>query len=471
VWVLAVAGPALLTLAALAPHSAAFRGGFQQFSALVLVVTLAAVGGMRPALTAAVLTALGQAFSFAPPFMHPRIGLLPSAVTMGAFAIAGVGVSTLTRRLSHLAAEQAAFRRLALLVAHMAPEQELFAAAAEEAGRLMGADYVCLGQYQSGKIVSVAAWRRPHRCLRTSGQRPVFRGLARALSQAGRSAAMDDIADVCGPLADIARAHGARSAVVLPIRIGERIWGMMLAGSATGLAPKTCPRRCADSFADLLAAAVSNAESLAELMASRARVLAATDEARRQIERDLHDGAQQRLISLSLAVRSAQATARPVSGRLGDELGSVADGLTSVLDDLRQLARGIHPTVLSQGGLVPALKALARRSIVPVELDVEPIARLPEQVEVAAYYVVSEALANAAKHSDASVVRIGAEVTHKVLHLRVIDDGHGGADPGMGTGLVGVRDRVEALGGTIAVHSPAGVGTSLDAQLPLAARH
>jgi signal transduction histidine kinase len=203
-------------------------------------------------------------------------------------------------------------------------------------------------------------------------------------------------------------------------------------------------------------------------MASRARVLAATDEARRQIERDLHDGAQQRLISLTLAVRSAQGTARPVSGRLGDELGSVADGLTSVLEDLRQLARGIHPTVLSEGGLVPALKALARRSIVPVKLDVQAIARLPEQVEVAAYYVVSEALANAAKHSDASVVRIGTEVTHKVLHLRVIDDGHRGADPGQGSGLVGVRDRVEALGGTIAVHSPTGAGTSLDAHLPLA---
>jgi K+-sensing histidine kinase KdpD len=142
----------LLTLAALPLHSAAFRGGFQ-FSALVLVVTLAVAGGMRPAVTALVLTTLGQAFFFAPPFMNPHVGLLPSAITVAAFAIAGVAVATLTRRLSHLAAEQAAFRRLALLVAQMAPEQELFLAAAEEAGRLMGADYVCLGQYQSGKIV------------------------------------------------------------------------------------------------------------------------------------------------------------------------------------------------------------------------------------------------------------------------------------------------------------------------------
>jgi signal transduction histidine kinase len=214
---------------------------------------------------------------------------------------------------------------------------------------------------------------------------------------------------------------------------------------------------------------VSNAESLAELTASRARVLAATDEARRQIERDLHDGAQQRLVSLTLAVRAAKEAVPPNSGHLGAKLASVADGLVSVVDDLRELARGIHPAILSEGGLVPALKTLARRSIVPVELDVQAVARLPEPVEVAAYYVISEALANAAKHSNASVVQISAEVAGNVLHLQVHDDGDGGADPSLGSGLVGLKDRVEALGGTIAISSPAGAGTSLDAGLPLAA--
>lgn len=147
----------------------------------------------------------------------------------------------------------------------------------------------------------------------------------------------------------------------------------------------------------------------------------------------------------------------------------MAQGLNSVLDDLRELARGIHPTILSAGGLVPALKTLARRSIVPVELDLQQVVRLPEQVEVAAYYVISEALANAAKHSGASVVQISADIAGKVLHLHVVDDGKGGADPALGSGLVGLRDRVEALGGTIAVHSPSGAGTNLDAELPLAA--
>ena len=198
-------------------------------------------------------------------------------------------------------------------------------------------------------------------------------------------------------------------------------------------------------------------------------MLAAADEARRQIERDLHDGAQQRLVSLTLAVRAAQAAVPPTSGPLGEELASVADGLASVLDDLRELARGIHPTILSEGGLVPALKTLARRSIVPVELDVQAMERLPEPVEVAAYYVICEALANAAKHSNASVVQIGAEIAGNVLHLHVLDDGDGGADPALGSGLMGLKDRVEALGGTIAISSPAGAGTSLDADLPLAA--
>jgi signal transduction histidine kinase len=468
VWVLAVAGPALLTLAALPLHSALFRGGFQ-FAALLLVVTLAVAGGMRPALTALLLAILGQALFFAPVFMNMSAGLLPGVIGLGGLAIAGVAVSKLTGKLAHLGAEQAAFRRVAILVARMVPEQELFAAAAEEAGRLTGADYVCLGRHETGDIVRVAGWARTPGDVRISDRLPLFRSVTRAVSRADHWARLDDVAAVCAPLADGARVHGVRSAAVLPIMVGGRMWGMLLTGSTKRLAPPACPRRCADSFADLLGAAVSNAESLAELTASRARVLAATDEARRQIERDLHDGAQQRLVSLTLGVRAAQEAVPPTSNHLGEKLASVADGLVSVLDDLRELARGIHPAILSEGGLVPALKALARHSIVPVELDLQAVARLPEPVEVAAYYVICEALANAAKHSNASVVRIGAKMAGNVLHIHVADNGDGGADPTLGSGLIGLKDRVEALGGTIAISSPAGAGTCLDADLPLAA--
>ena len=187
----------------------------------------------------------------------------------------------------------------------------------------------------------------------------------------------------------------------------------------------------------------------------------------RRIERDLHDGAQQRLVSLGLALRAAQTTVPPQLGGLEGELTNVAEGLANVLDELREMARGIHPAILAKGGLGPALKTLARRCPVPVELDVRAQARLPERVEVAAYYVVSEALTNAAKHAHASVVNVEVETVEGALRLRVRDDGVGGADPVRGSGLVGLKNHVEALGGTLAVQSPAGAGTALRVELPL----
>ena len=205
-------------------------------------------------------------------------------------------------------------------------------------------------------------------------------------------------------------------------------------------------------------------QSRDELAASRARIVAAGDQARRRIERDLHDGTQQRLVSLVLDLRAAEAAVPP---ELRAQLARIADGLTGALEELRELSRGIHPAILSEGGLGPALKALARRSAVPVELQVNAPARLPEAVEVAAYYVVSEALANAAKHAHASVAQVEAQADDGVLHVSVRDDGVGGAALGGGSGLVGLADRVEAVGGTIQVESPAGHGTRLQIDLPI----
>jgi signal transduction histidine kinase len=204
-----------------------------------------------------------------------------------------------------------------------------------------------------------------------------------------------------------------------------------------------------------------------ELAASRARIVAAADLARRRIERDLHDGTQQRLVSLVLDLRAAEAAVPPELPELRAQLARVADSLAGALDELRELSRGIHPAILSEGGLGPALKALARRSVVPVELELDVPARLPEPVEVAAYYVVSEALANAAKHARASVARVDVQTRDGSLHLSVRDDGVGGAAPGRGSGLVGLTDRVEALGGTVRVHSPARQGTRLQIYLPI----
>jgi PAS domain S-box-containing protein len=206
---------------------------------------------------------------------------------------------------------------------------------------------------------------------------------------------------------------------------------------------------------------------LGQVEASRARIVAAADETRRRIERDLHDGAQQRLVSLGLSVQSAAAITPPELEGLQERLSQIGEGLTDVLDELREISRGIHPAVLTEGGLGPALKALARRSAVPVELNVRIGHRMPERVEVAAYYLVSEALTNAGKHSQASFAHVEVTAEAGVVLLAIRDDGIGGADPTRGSGLIGLSDRVEALGGSIEILSPAGRGTSLLVTIPV----
>lgn len=205
-----------------------------------------------------------------------------------------------------------------------------------------------------------------------------------------------------------------------------------------------------------------------EQAASRARVIAAADEARRRIERDLHDGTQQRLVSLALDLRSATASVPPELADLRAQLAGIADGLGAALTDLQEIARGIHPAILSQGGLAPALRLLARRSPVPVQLHVALDRRLPERAEVALYYVLSEALTNVAKHARASGVRVDLEAGGAGARLKVDDDGVGGATPGLGSGLIGLRDRIEALGGTMHIASPKGSGTTILVELPVA---
>jgi PAS domain S-box-containing protein len=207
--------------------------------------------------------------------------------------------------------------------------------------------------------------------------------------------------------------------------------------------------------------------SRAELAASRARIVTAADETRRQIERDLHDGVQQRLVSLALAQRTAEATVPPELRELRAQLSRVVDGLAEALEELQEISRGIHPAILTQGGLAPALRTLARRSTVPVELELRVETRLPGPVEVAVYYVVSEAVTNTAKHAHASMLRVAVEARDGVLELSIRDDGSGGADPTRGSGLIGLTDRVDALGGTIELVSPVGQGTTLLITLPL----
>jgi signal transduction histidine kinase len=222
-----------------------------------------------------------------------------------------------------------------------------------------------------------------------------------------------------------------------------------------------------DEFTELVATAIANAQTHAELTASRVRIVAAADDARRRFERDLHDGAQQRLVALGLQLRAVQARP-PVEARAFEQqISKIVDGLTAVSKEVQEISRGIHPAILSNGGLAPALKALARRSTVPVTLHVSVDRRLPDSAEVAAYYIVAEVLTNAAKHALASQVNVRAEIRSEDLHLAIRDDGIGGADTAKGSGLIGLVDRVEACGGAMTIFSEPGAGTSLDARIPI----
>jgi signal transduction histidine kinase len=276
------------------------------------------------------------------------------------------------------------------------------------------------------------------------------------------------VARQCVPAGSLSSPSPATTVAASPIVVEGRLWGALSVATTHAPLPADTEQRMAN-FTELMATAMANAESRAELTASRVRIVAAADDTRRRIERDLHDGIQQRLVSLGLDLRATQAAATAEHAELGRQLERVADGLGDALTDLQELSRGIHPAILSQGGLGPALWALARRSAVPVELDVDlETTRLPASIEVAAYYVVSEALTNAAKHARASVVEVDARAGDGRLHLLVRDDGVGGATVAHGSGLIGLSDRVQALGGRIGVRSPAGEGTTLEIDLPVA---
>jgi signal transduction histidine kinase len=260
---------------------------------------------------------------------------------------------------------------------------------------------------------------------------------------------------------------GIRASVGCPILVGGRLWGVIAASRRREEPFPPGTEAQIGEFTELVATAIANAQAQADLEASRARIAAAADQTRRRIERDLHDGAQQRLVALALRLRGAAAA---VPGELSDvhgELVGVGSELDTVLDELRELSRGIHPAILSEGGLGPALRTLARRSAVPVQLQVGTQGRLPERVEVTAYYVAAEALTNAAKHADASLVRVEVDTEDGRLRLGIRDDGVGGADPARGSGLVGLQDRVEATGGTLRVESRPGQGTHLLVELPV----
>ena len=365
--------------------------------------------------------------------------------------------------------QQSALRRVATLVAQNVSPSEVFDVVTREVGLVSGGDLARMERYETdGSVTGIAGWSRDAGQLAV-GTRITLEGvsIAALVRQSGRPVRIDSFADASGPIAEEARTLGIQSSVGCPIVVGGRLWGVIAASSRSKEPfPADTELKMAD-FTELVATAIANAESRGELAASRARVVAAADETRRRIERDLHDGAQQRLVTLALRLRGAASAVPPDEQQVQAELAGVREGLEGVLGDLREISRGIHPAILSEGGLGPALRTLARRSSIPVVLAVDAEKRLPDRIEVAAYYVVSEALTNAAKHAGASAVQVEVAMNGDELRLAIRDDGVGGADPARGTGLIGLKDRVEAVGGTIVVESVAGEGTSLAVKLPV----
>jgi signal transduction histidine kinase len=373
-------------------------------------------------------------------------------------------------KVERLAAEQSALRRVATLVAREYSPEDLFATLAEELGMLLEVDASTILRYEPDSTATVVAgWSNGATAL-PLGQRFALEGenLAREVQDTGRAGRREGYEDAAGPIAATVRERGIRAAVASPIVVEGATWGMIavLSRKPEPLPPDTEARLA--EFSRQAGVAVANAKSRSDLAESRARIVRAGDEARRRFERDLHDGAQQRLVSLGLELRAAEATVPHQLGDLRTVLSHLGTGLNEVVDDLRELSRGLHPAVLSEDGLTPALSSLALRSAVPVDLRLDiGSERFVEPVEVAAYYVVSEALTNTAKHAHASRAEISAGRRDDWLELSVSDDGRGGADASGGSGLTGLVDRVEAIGGTIHVDSPAGLGTAVQVKLPI----
>jgi signal transduction histidine kinase len=365
----------------------------------------------------------------------------------------------------NLTETQESLRRLAILVAEGARPDTLFAAVTQEVRRYFGGTTARMIRYEINSTATLVAnegtWG-PHVMVGYAWEDYPPDGLTATIRRTGRTARVEDYAALAG--GEPYRQEGLRSAVGLPIHVHGRLWGMIAVGSTAGDLPVDTEERMAD-FTELIGIAVANAQSRAELIASRARIVAASDEARRRIERDLHDGAQQRLVGLALRLRMA-ADAVVGNESVCREIDALATEVVAIIDDLREISAGFHPAILSHAGMAAAVRMLARRSTVPVQTDIRVEHQLPKALEVCGYYVVSELLTNTAKHANASFAEVKIVIDGQLLRIIVSDDGVGGADPKRGSGLIGISDRVEALGGTLTVSSDAGNGTRICCELP-----
>ena len=367
-----------------------------------------------------------------------------------------------------LAQEQRALRRVATLVASEASPERVFIAVSEECARVLEVDASAVFRYEGDDTATIVGRhsRTGNQDAFTLGQRlPADEntGIGRVL-QTGAPARIHDYSNRTGQTADDMRLMGYRSSVSAPIIVAGILWGAVGIASAEPLPADTEARLGA--FCELVSLAVASAQAREDLSASRARLVKAGDVQRRKLERNLHDGAQQRLVSLALTIRLARRQLETKPEAVAASLEGAANELDLALAELRELARGLHPAALTEQGLGPAITAAIQK--LPIEVDISvPDVRLPENIEATVYYIVLEALTNVARHAEATQAKVTVQLDDDVLRFEITDDGRGGADPASGTGILGLRDRAEAVGGTLFVISPPGKGTLVTAQLPL----
>jgi PAS domain S-box-containing protein len=372
--------------------------------------------------------------------------------------------------IGRLASEQKALRRVATLVASEVTPERVFTAVSEECARVLGVNASAVVRYESDATATIVGRHNRDEIdvFRVGESLPAEeRSAIGQVWETAASARIDDWGGLEGGIAETIVRMGYRSTAAAPIVVAGTLWGAVAIASEDPLAPDSETRLGA--FCELVSLAVASAQARADLIASRARLVEAGDEQRRRLERNLHDGAQQRFVSALLKLRLARGRLASQPDAAAQLLDDVARELETGLEELREIARGIHPAILGDRGLRSALEALAMRIPIAVTIDA-PDERLPERVEATAYYIVSEAVTNVARHAEASGARVSVRCEGGIVRCEVSDDGRGGADASAGTGLLGLRDRAEAAGGTLSVVSPPGGGTVVSAALPLAER-
>jgi signal transduction histidine kinase len=392
---------------------------------------------------------------------------LASFTELVATALANTEART---EVDRLVEEQAALRRVATLVAEGAAPSEVFETVTREVAILCGADLARMERYESGdSVIFVAGWSSGDAQELAVGKRFALEGasIAALVREASRPARVDSFADAHGPIAREAQRLGIRSSVGCPIVVDGRLWGVIAASSKTATPfPPDTESQIAE-FTELVATAIANTEARTEVAASRARIVAATDDERRRVVRDLHDGAQQRLVHTTITLTLAQ---RALDNGLDNARALVIEALDNAQQataELRELAHGILPGALTQGGLRAGVDALASRMPVPIDIDVT-VGRLTPAVEATAYFVVAEALTNVAKHARAQRAEVTARIENGTLAVHVRDDGVGGATAdGSGSGLIGLADRLAAVDGQLRVESPVHEGTLVAAAIPV----